>query len=131
MIKTEIARGLRKRATGSERLVWELLRDKRFQGFKFRRQHVIRGFVADFYCDELKLALEVDGRIHEFQKEHDALRQQVIESEGVTVLRFDNEDSEGILTLLSRWLDQRENDIDSRTPSPAGRGRVGGGVSEE
>lgn len=137
MNKTEIARGLRKRATGSELVVWEILRGKRFQGFKFRRQHVIQGFVADFYCHELKLALEVDGGIHERQKEYDAMRQEVIEREDISVLRIDNVDSEGVLTLLSQWLDHKESFISSATssssfssssfptPSPAGRERAG------
>lgn len=132
MSKTEIARGLRKRSTDSEQVVWDLLRNQKFQGLKFRRQYIIRGFVADFYCHELKLALEVDGGIHEQQKEYDAMRQEVIEREGISVLRIDNADSEGVLTLLSQWLDHKERlSSSSPTPSPAGRERAGVRVGED
>lgn len=62
--KRQMARRLRRRATASEKLAWELLRNRRLLGLKFRRQQVIRGYVVDFYCAELRLALEIDGGIH-------------------------------------------------------------------
>jgi very-short-patch-repair endonuclease len=58
------ARQLRKRTTPSENNLWALLRKKQFEGYKFRRQHPIYKFIADFYCHELRLIIELDGGIH-------------------------------------------------------------------
>src|SRR5216683_5986126 len=58
------ARGMRRTPTRSEGRVWVWLRDRRFEGYKFRRQHSIGGYVLDFYCAALRLAIEVDGEHH-------------------------------------------------------------------
>jgi very-short-patch-repair endonuclease len=60
-------------------------------GLHFRRQQVIEGFVVDFYCDAVKLAIEVDGRPHEEQGEYDKLREEAIARRGVRFLRIPNE----------------------------------------
>ena len=86
--KVEFSRELRKSATPPEQIVWELLRDRKFLGLKFRRQHILVGFVVDFYCSELKLALEIDGKVHEQQKDYDAIRQGLIEDEGIRFIRI-------------------------------------------
>ena len=91
-IKKQFARTLRKSQTSAEEKVWELLRDRRLFGLKFRRQHVVEGFVVDFYCPEHKLAIEIDGEVHDRQKEYDDLRQQEIESKFNTVIRVRNEE---------------------------------------
>ncbi len=70
-IKKTFARNLRYEATPEEYKVWNVLRNRKFLNCKFRRQHVIDGFVVDFYCKELRLAIEVDGKIHDRQKDHD------------------------------------------------------------
>lgn len=57
---------------------------------KFRRQYAVRGFVLDFYCAELKLAIEIDGPIHNDRKEYDNARQQLIEQRGFTFIRVSN-----------------------------------------
>ena len=62
--KRELARTFRREATCSERRGWEWLRDRRGLGLKFRRQQVIRGYIVDFYCAELRLVLEIDGGVH-------------------------------------------------------------------
>jgi len=59
---------------------------------KFRRQHVVEGFVVDFYCDEHKIAIEVDGGIHNNRLDYDNAREDVIRSEGITLVRIKNED---------------------------------------
>jgi len=59
-----LARKLRREMTTSERVAWELLRNRRMLGLKFRRQQVIRGYIVDFYCAELRVALEIDGAVH-------------------------------------------------------------------
>lgn len=91
-IKKLFARQLRKGQTSFEEKVWELLRDRRLFGLKFRRQHVVEGFVVDFYCQEHKLAIEIDGGIHERRKEYDELRQQEIESKSNKVIRVTNDE---------------------------------------
>jgi very-short-patch-repair endonuclease len=91
-VKKYFARQLRKGQTKAEKIVWELIRDRKFRGLKFRRQHVIEGFVIDFYCPEHKLGVEVDGGIHLKRKDYDRLRQEVIESEGITVIRISNKE---------------------------------------
>ena len=107
-IKKIFARTLRKDQTKAEKIVWELLRKRKFRDYKFRRQHVIEGFVLDFYCHELKLGRESDGGIHLRQREYDALRQEIIESEGITVVRITNkeiiENKRAILDKIEKVL---------------------------
>jgi len=73
-------------------MVWEQLRNRKLFNLKFRRQHVLEGFVVDFYCHELRLAVEIDGSIHNKQKDYDELRQMLIEEKGITFIRIQNED---------------------------------------
>src|SRR5690606_793351 len=85
------ARDLRKRETKTEKILWSLLSNKKL-GAKFRRQHPISQFIADFYCHELKLVIEVDGEIH-LQKEnieYDKMRTSVFNDHGISVIRFTN-----------------------------------------
>ncbi len=86
------ARSLRRGATEAEAALWELLRDRRLDGLKFRRQHAWRNFVLDFYCAQARLALELDGEGHldAAQKTRDAERTRVLEACGISVLRFWN-----------------------------------------
>src|SRR5689334_16875248 len=89
------AQQLRRRATPAERRAWDLLRNRRMLGLKFRRQHPIgRALIVDFYCPALRLALEVDGMIHGSpeQYERDEARTRELRSHGVRVLRIANED---------------------------------------
>ncbi len=107
-IKKRFARILRNQQTNSEKIVWELIRDRKFMNLKFRRQHVIEGFVLDFYCHEIRLGIEIDGGIHNKRKDYDRLRQEVIESEGITLLRIKNRDildcKRSILTKLKEVI---------------------------
>jgi very-short-patch-repair endonuclease len=102
--KRDFARQLRKDQTSAEAKVWFLLRSRNLFGLKFRRQHVLKGFVVDFYCHEQKLAIEVDGGIHKRQQEYDRLRQDTIESDGVTVIRVNNEDIENNCCALIKKI---------------------------
>jgi very-short-patch-repair endonuclease len=87
----EAAREMRQYPTEAEVVLWEALRRKQIDGFRFRRQHVIHTFIVDFYCPEVKLVVEVDGEIHLSQTEYDAYREDVLAQMGYTVLRFTNE----------------------------------------
>jgi tryptophan synthase alpha chain len=87
----ERAEILRKNPTFEEAILWEILKGKKL-GVKFRRQHPIWNYIADFYCPELKLVIEVDGSIHDIKevKENDISRQEIIESFDIRVIRFPN-----------------------------------------
>ena len=86
------ARELRAQQTDAEQLLWGILRAKRFLGFKFRRQHPIEPYILDFYCDELKLAIELDGGQHAEQHTYDERRTRALEAQGIRILRFWNND---------------------------------------
>ncbi len=82
------AREFRRDSTKPEKLCWELLRDRRVSGIKFRRQHPIGPYFADFACLSAKLVVEIDGEHHAFQQVRDARRTAFMEREGWRVLRF-------------------------------------------
>lgn len=83
---------LRKNPTPAEAALWQVVRNKQLGGFKFRRQHIIHVFIVDFVCIRAKLIIEVDGRIHDFQKEYDEARTKHLNQEGFRVIRFRNEE---------------------------------------
>jgi very-short-patch-repair endonuclease len=85
---------LRKEQTPSEAILWEFLRNKKMHGVKFKRQFSIEYFVIDFYASSIKLAVEVDGEIHDLaeQKEYDKFREECIREIGIDFLRFKNSD---------------------------------------
>ena len=92
--KLELARQFRKNPTESEDAVWQMLRNRQIKNLKWRRQQVIDGFIADFFCAELNVVLEIDGSIHENEeiKEYDEYRTSVFEKKGIQVFRLKNED---------------------------------------
>lgn len=88
----ERAREMRLNMTESEQKLWSVLRRKNIKGFRFRRQHPIGQFIADFYCHEAKLIIEVDGDIHKFkQQEYDQGRTYELGNWGLKVVRFTNQ----------------------------------------
>ena len=91
-VKVERARELRREMTPEERMLWRELRLLRDQGYVFRRQQVIAGFIADFYCYPAQFVVEVDGGAHAGQREYDSARDDVLAAHGLTVLRISNED---------------------------------------
>ncbi len=92
----ELAKWFRKNPTKSEEKVWELLKWNKLKGLKFRRQHPIGRYIADFYNEENKFVLEIDGKIHEekYQKEHDEERNILLETYWFEILRIKNEELE-------------------------------------
>ena len=84
---------LRNQMTEAETVLWNILKNK-FEGYKFRRQHPISHFVADFYCHALKLIIEVDGEYHndKIQQQKDLNRTAVLNSNKVKVIRFTNQE---------------------------------------
>jgi len=85
-----LAKDLRKEGTSEEEIMWQVLRNKNL-GYKFRRQHPFGRYVADFYSDELKLVIELDWKIHEHQKEYDTIRDEIISTYWVKIIRIDND----------------------------------------
>ena len=83
------ARAMRRVPTEPERLLWARLRDRRLGGFKFRRQHPIGAFIADFACPERRLIVEADGEQH-VDSEYDAYRSEWLRAQGWRVIRFWN-----------------------------------------
>ena len=105
--KLAIAKRLRREMTLAERVLWRALRRNAVDGFHFRRQQVIGGFIVDFYCDAAKLAIELDGSVHEEQGEYDESRDEAIARYGVRVLRISNEamrDSEAVIEHIKEAL---------------------------
>ena len=93
--RTDRARALRQSSGLAVDRVWEGLRGGRVDGHKFRREHAIGPFYADFACDRLRLVVEIDGGVHELDevKRRDAERQAALEGLGWTVLRFSNDEA--------------------------------------
>ncbi len=102
------ARDLRRRSTPSERRLWSSLRRHRPGNHQFRRQHPIGPYIADFVCLAARLVVEVDGGIHEEQRDSDAERDQELTRRGYTVLRIAAEqvihDLDGALAEIERAL---------------------------
>jgi very-short-patch-repair endonuclease len=80
---------LRNNSTPQEILLWSQLKNSQF-GFKFRRQHSIGGYIADFYCPSKKLVIEIDGSQHFVNREYDEVRSRYFESLNIKVIRFTN-----------------------------------------
>ena len=105
------ARELRQNMTDAEQMLWKELRSRKFIGLKFVRHHPLifqvinnepRYFIADFMCYEKKLVMEVDGLIHEFQKEEDQHREEILKSLGLNILRIKNEEVEDIAKVMDK-----------------------------
>ena len=113
MADTERARSLRKQETWAEKLVCRWLRDRRFTGYKFRRQHPEGIYYLDFYCEEASLAIELDGfgHGHPERQKHDSAREKLLTSQGIKVLRFWNShlrrNAQSIRDTIFRELQQR------------------------
>ncbi|MGI8915884.1 MAG: endonuclease domain-containing protein [Chloroflexota bacterium] len=90
--KAERARQLRRAMTVAERMLWDALRAHSLDGLHFRRQQVIDGFIADFYCSTAALIIEVDGLIHVAQPDYDRERDRILAGRGLRILRLSNDD---------------------------------------
>lgn len=124
------ARELRQKQTKAEEVFWELVRNRKFNNLKFRRQHQIGNYIADFYCDEFKIVIEFDGSIHNSieQQKHDSKRDKFLTSSGFKVLRFKNEDifnnPENVFEKIENVISA--NTISAHSPTPFGRGGAEG-----
>lgn len=101
---TERRRELRKNQTKAEEILWFELRNNKL-GVKFKRQHSIGGYIADFYCQKYKLIIELDGEIHDAKeaKESDSVRDRFFKELGYKILRFKNSEVEnGVEKVLEK-----------------------------
>jgi molybdenum cofactor cytidylyltransferase len=130
----DLTRQLRRQQTPSEKELWEQLRNRKLPGYKFLRQHPLiyeyRGytplfFVADFYCDQYKLVIEVDGKIHDFQKDYDANRDSILKDLKLRILRITNEEVKNTDQVLKKILEAINS---THHPAPSLQSREG--VSE-
>jgi len=108
-----LAREMRRNPTPAEKKLWQHLRRRQLLGYKFRRQHAIDRFIVDFYCQEAKLVVEVDGPIHQYTPQEDAIRREFLESLGLRVIRFTNEqvlsNIESVLEAIASALQEVES----------------------
>ena len=98
------AKELRHAMTPAEKILWKHLKANRLNGLHFRRQQVVHGYLPDFYCHQHGLTIEVDGGIHDMQKEYDTEREAYLISLGLRIIRFTNEeiqkDLKGVLQRI-------------------------------
>ena len=106
------AQFLRRNETKAEKLLWEKLRNNQLGGLKFRRQHPVNIYIADFYCHKFKLIIELDGDYHnqEEQKQKDEVRTEVLRLNDLKIIRFKNEEVEQdinqVLTTIKNKIEQ-------------------------
>ena len=109
----QTTRRLRHEATPEEKKLWKFLRRKQLKGRKFLRQHAIVYesignehffYVPDFYCFKENLAIELDGKIHEFNKKRDERRDEILQNMGIKILRIKNEEVIEIENVLQKII---------------------------
>ncbi len=104
---------MRQNMTPPEHRLWSELRANRLDGWHFRRQQIIDGFIVDFYCHKAGLIIEVDGPIHDSQQDMDAEREAVFLDRGLKILRFTNDqvinEMPSVLEDVRQSLQQTEN----------------------
>lgn len=123
----ERAREFRTVPTRSEALLWDALRDRQLLGAKFRRQSVIGSFIVDFCAQRHLLIVEVDGAVHDGQREHDAERQRKLEAEGYRLLRIPAESVETDLPHVVATIATHLRPSYSPSLLPPGKGEGAGG----
>lgn len=133
-------RELRKNQTNAEAIFWETVRDRKFSGLKFYRQHPLffddlgkeTFFIADFFCHEQQLVVEIDGKIHDDQQERDQQRTAIINLMNIDVVRFRNEEIENdlgnVLAKLRKIINEKNRNATELTPQHPLLGREGEGV---
>jgi len=103
-----LAKNLRNKSTVAEIKLWQCLKGKQVFGYDFDRQKPIDNYIVDFFCNELMLAIEIDGITHDQKLEDDKIRQQKLESLGIRFLRFYDNDVrnnlDGVLIVIKGWI---------------------------
>lgn len=111
----EKARKLRNNSTFTEILLWNYVKRKQMKGYDFHRQRPIDNYIIDFFCNELYLAIEIDGESHYGNESKDERRQKKLEKLGIQFLRFDDlevvHNLEGVLKRIEKWIDEYEDNF--------------------
>jgi len=118
--QTRRSQRLRSNVTCAETVLWGHLRDRRFEGLKFRRQSPLAGSICDFVCLELRLVVELDGGVHRLREAEDALRDQKLERAGFTVIRSGNEAFLSNPNVLFDAIRSHAEALGKQTPHPSG-----------
>ena len=105
-IVIDYSKSLRKKQTDAEKLLWSNLRNRKLNGYKFRRQHAIKSYIVDFYCAEKMLSIEVDGEIHlkKEQIEYDKNRTEELNLLEIKEIRFTNEEIDKNISLVLKKI---------------------------
>jgi very-short-patch-repair endonuclease len=118
----EATRRLRRTMTRAERILWQALRRNQVAGSHFRRQQLIDGYIADFYCHRAGLVIEVDGASHLGREDYDKARDEAFAARGLRVLRISNARVESDLEAV---LEEIRTSLTATPPSRAGKGDGG------
>jgi len=102
----EMAKALRKQMTLTESILWNRLNNKKILKVRFRRQHPINNFMADFYYHGVRLVVEIDGEIHNSRVEHDEGRTAEMERFGIKVIRFRNDEVENNIEYIIQKIEE-------------------------
>ena len=109
----QLSRNLRNNSTLAEVLLWTALNKSQRSGFTFNRQKPIGNYIVDFFCSKLNLVIEVDGESHYKRQQKDLKRQKYLESLGLTVLRFGDDqvkqNLDGVIANIDEWIRKNEN----------------------
>ena len=131
---TSLAKRLRKNSTKSEVKLWGCLRSKQMMGYDFHRQKPIDNFIADFFCNELGLVIELDGYTHSFEHiyKKDMTKERILNNLGIRVLRFNDEDVMNNIddVLMAIWgyivEFEKSEGFKNTPPTPLNRGEKKG-----
>ena len=126
----ELARQLRNNSTHSEIALWKRLKGKQMRGYDFHRQKPLDRFIADFFCHELMLCIELDGYSHQLEEvaEKDKIKEDRLQSFGITVLRFTDKqvftEIENVVRTIEAHIDAFEDKQKEHTPNPSQEGNA-------
>lgn len=125
--KKRLSKEFRSEMTPAERVLWQSLRRNQLKGFHFRREQIIDGFIVDFYCHAAGLVIEVDGSVHDDQRQHDAERESILVGRELRVIRFRNEE---VLGNLQDVLRRIAENLTPQPPSLEGKGELESGETD-
>jgi very-short-patch-repair endonuclease len=117
----ELARKLRNESTASEIILWQHLKRKQLYGYDFHRQKPLLNYIADFYCYELNLVIELDGYSHHFEEilDKDEIKQLELEKVGLTVLRFNDSEVIKDINNVLKTIEGYILEFKKHTPTPS------------
>ena len=126
LIAKEFCRNLRLNQTNFEKSIWGIVRNRKLLGRKFLRQHPIfydllgkeSFYISDFYCHELKLVIEIDGKIHDYNKENDKQRDLIMGLLGLNVLRFKSDEIEDSSSNVIKKIENSIIELDNKLTHP-------------